>query len=208
VTVSGNPVASVEFFKEPREKDCVLELEQEDRLLAECAEPLKTMVLVGLHCGLRMRSEILTLRWDCVDLRRKTITVTAAYSKNGKTRTVSLNSTVLAALARHPRRGDFVFVKPNGSPYTSVRGFRSASQRAGLTHVTPHTLRHTFASRLLASGVDPIMATKLGGWASIKMLDRYAHADPSRMAEAVEKIARQSSTGSSTLEIRRIEKTA
>jgi hypothetical protein len=52
------------------------------------------------------------------------------------------------------------------------------------------------------------MATKLGGWASIKMLDRYAHADPSRMAEAVEKIARQSSTGTSTLEIRRIEETA
>lgn len=202
-----NPVASVEFFKEPREKDRVLELEEEDRLLAACTEPLKTMVLVGLHCGLRMQSEILTLRWDCVDLRRKTITVTAAYSKNGKTPTVSLNSTVLAALARHPRTGDFVFVKPNGSPYTSVRGFRSASQRTGLTKVTPHTLRHTFASRLLASGVDLIMATKLGGWASIKMLDRYAHADPSRMAEAVEKLGR-SCTASSTLERPRIVKTA
>jgi site-specific recombinase XerD len=101
-----------------------------------------------------------------------------------------------------------VFVKPNGAPYTSVRGFRSASQQAGLTHVTPHTLRHTFASRLLASGVDPIMATKLGGWLYIKMLDRYAHADPSRMAEAVEKLVRNSSTGTSTLEKPRIVKAA
>ena len=109
---------------------------------------------------------------------------------------------------QRPRRGEYVFVKPNGSSYTSVRGFRSACQRAGLSKVTPHTLRHTFASRLLASGVDPIMATKLGGWSSIKMLDRYAHADPSRMAEAVEKLVRNSSTGTSSLEKPRIVKTA
>ena len=74
--------------------------------------------------------------------------------------------------------------------------------------MTPHTLRHTFASRLLVSGVDPIMATMLGGWSSIKMLDRYAHANPSRMAEAVEKLVRNSSTGTSTLEEPRIVKTA
>jgi integrase len=96
-----NSVASVEFFKEPREKDCVLELAEGDRLLAECAEPLKTMVLVGLHCGVRMRSEILTLQWTNLDLPRRTLTVAASYSKNGKARTVSLNSTVLAALERH-----------------------------------------------------------------------------------------------------------
>jgi integrase len=102
-----------------------------------------------------------------------------------------------------------VFVKPNGEPYTSLRNsFDVACRLADLKDVTPHTLRHTFASRLLASGVDPIMATKLGGWSSIKMLDRYAHADPSRMAEAVEKLVRNSSTGTSTLEKPRIVKAA
>jgi hypothetical protein len=35
------------------------------------------------------------------------------------------------------------------------------------------------------------MATRLGGWSSIKMLDRYAHADPSRMAEAIEGLSRR-----------------
>ena len=109
---------------------------------------------------------------------------------------------------QRPRRGEYVFVKPTSSPYTSVRGFRSACQRAGLSKVTPHTLRHTFASRLLASGVDPIMATKLGGWSSIKMLDCHAHADPSRMAEAVEKLVRNSSTVTSSLEKPRIVKPA
>jgi integrase len=203
-----NPCTSVKFFPEPREKDCVLDLEQEDRLLAECAEPLKTMVLVGLHTGLRMRSEILTLKWECVDLRQKTLTVTAAYAKNGKVRVTALNSTVLAALTQLPKRGEFVFVKPSGDPYTSVRGFRSASQRAGLTKVTPHVLRHTFASRLMSSGVDVTMITKLGGWSSVKLLDRYCHANPSRMAEAVEKIARHSPMLVTTPDIRRIGDTA
>jgi integrase len=59
------------------------------------------MVLVGPHCGVRMRSEILTLQWTNLDLPRRTLTVAASYSKNGKARTVSLNSTVLAALERH-----------------------------------------------------------------------------------------------------------
>ena len=52
------------------------------------------------------------------------------------------------------------------------------------------------------------MATKLGGWSSIKMLDCYAHADPSRMAEAVEKLVRNSNTGTSSLEKPRIVKPA
>jgi hypothetical protein len=43
----------------------------------------------------------------------------------------------------------------------------------------------------MENGVDPIMVTKLAGWSSIKMLDRYAHADPSRMAEAVEGLSRR-----------------
>ena len=36
-----------------------------------------------------------------------------------------------------PRRGEFVFAKPNGMPYISLRGFMTACRRAGLTDVTP-----------------------------------------------------------------------
>ena len=78
-----------------------------------------------------------------------------------------------------------------GSATVSTSGFNTACTASGLAGVTPHTLRHTFASRLMENGVDPIMATKLAGWSSIKMLDQYAHADPSRMAEAVEGLSRR-----------------
>ena len=184
-----NPVdRTVKLFPGPRRKDRVLSREEEERLLAKCPEPLKTMLLVAIYTGLRMRSELLTLRWENVDLVRKTLTIMGAYAKNGKVRTVPLNSVVYDALSQHPHppEAEWVFTTTSSIPYKSVRGFYNACKAADLTGLTPHWLRHTFASRLLENGVDPIMATKLAGWSSIKMLDRYAHADPSRMAEAVE----------------------
>jgi integrase len=104
-------------------------------------EPLRTLIWVGVHCGLRLRSEAMTLRWLDADLARRTVTVSAAYAKSGQTRIVPLNSMVRAALERLPRTGEFVFAKPNGMPYISARSFDTACRRAGLQDVTPHTLR-------------------------------------------------------------------
>ena len=64
-----------------------------------------------------------------------------------------------------------------------------ACDRAKLTDVTPHVLRHTFASRLAMAGVDLRTIQELGGWRSLKMVERYAHLSPSHKAEAVERLA-------------------
>jgi len=85
-----------------------------------------------------------------------------------------------------------VFAKRDGTPYTSVRNvFESACQRACLEDVTPHTLRHTFATRLIANGVDLRTVQELGGWAQLRMLERYGHVSPSRKAQAVEGLAQE-----------------
>ena len=167
-------------------------------LLAECAEPLRTMVLVGTNCGLRLKSETLTLRWSEVDVVRRPLTMSAAYAKSGASRTVVLNSMILATLSRLSKRSEFVFAKPNEKPYHAVRGFRSACHRAGLIGVMPHALRHTFATRLVENGVDLRTVQELGGWATLSLIQRYAHVSLSRKAEAVEGLVRNSSTGSST----------
>src|SRR6185503_8635833 len=189
-----NPVTSVKLLKEPRQRLRFLEPEEEDRLLAECAEPLRTLILVGTNCGLRLKSEALTLRWEDIDAVRRTVTVQASYANSGQTRTVSLNSVVLAVLNRLPKRSEFVFAKPNGKPYHAIRGFRAACQRAGLTGVTPHSTRHTFATRLVENGVDLRTVQELGGWATLSLIQRYAHVSPSRKAEAVEGLVRNNST--------------
>jgi integrase len=153
------------------------------------------MVLIGIYCGVRLKSEGLTLRWQDIDFRLKTLTVQAAYSKNSKPRTIPMNSLVLEALSRLPKKSEWVFTKPNGKPYTAVRGFIQAREAAGLIDVVPdtekcavtvHTLRHTFATRLIENGVDLRTVQELGGWSNLKMLERYGHVAPSRKAAAVE----------------------
>ena len=186
-----------------------LESEEEARLLNQARDLLRSLLILCIHSGVRLASEALTLRWDDIDLVRRTVTVAASYAKNGKTRSVPLNSRAWDALSRLPKIGAYVFVKRNGLPYRYVRRrFDTVCRKAGLTNVMPHTLRHTFATRLIASGVDLRTVQELGGWAKIEMLERYRHVTATRKAEAVERLVENSSTLFTTPKVRQIEATA
>ena len=93
-------------------------------------------------------------------------------------------------------QSEWVFTKKDGkTPYRSFRtAFETACRNAKLTDVTPHVLRHTFASRLAMAGVDLRTIQELGGWKSLKMVERYSHLSPSHKAEAVGKISVQFTT--------------
>ena len=56
-------------------------------------------------------------------------------------------------------------------------GFKAILKRAGLTGITWHTLRHTFASRLTRSGVDLVTVKELLGHSTINTTMRYAHSN-------------------------------
>jgi len=167
----GNPVSEVKIPRERPSRLRYLEPDEETALLGAAKDPLRTIVLVGLHAGLRIQAEALTLQWADVDLKRGLLTVQAAYAKNGETRTVPLNSTLRVALQelREHARGAYVFAKRDGTPLRSIRtAFLHACTSAGLKDVTPHTLRHTFASRLAMEGVDLRTIQELGGLAEAR----------------------------------------
>ena len=52
-----------------------------------------------------------------------------------------------------------------------------------------HTLRHTFASRLVMAGVDLLTVKALGGWNRLEMVERYSHLAPAHKHAAVELLA-------------------
>jgi site-specific recombinase XerD len=82
-----------------------------------------------------------------------------------------------------------------GEAFRSVRtAFTTACRHANLHDVTPHTLRHTFASRLAMAGVGLRTIQELGGWKEIKMVERYSHLSDQHKAEAVELISQNSTT--------------
>lgn len=186
-----NPVSKIKFKKEPRTRVRFLESDEEARLLAACQEPLRTLLLVCIYTGVRLHAEALTLKWPSVDVKRGNVSVEAGYAKNGRSRTVPLNSLAKAALATLQQRAvsDYVFAQSNGSPYRSIRtAFQTACRKAGLSGITPHVLRHTFASRLMMTKADTRTIQELGGWQTIGMVERYSYLSPSHKAEAVEKI--------------------
>lgn len=190
--IYDGPTPRIKLLRESAGRLRFLDVDEEAALLEASAEPFRTIILLGVHTGLRIKSEALALQTADVDLTRGLLTVQAAYAKNGRSRTVPLNSTIRAALAGRlkDRPAGLVFARRNGKPYRSIRkSFRHACEAAGLTDVTPHVLRHTFASRLAMAGVDPRTIQDLGGWRSLAMVERYTHLSPTHKAAAVERIA-------------------
>ncbi|MEP6934694.1 MAG: site-specific integrase [Nitrospirota bacterium] len=143
---------------------------------------------------IRIGAEALTLKWADVDLIWGILTVQSAYSKNGQTRNIPLNSRTKAALLslKHTSRSEYVFSKPNGQPYRNMeKPFGNACQAAGLsgTGVSLHTLRHTFASSLIMAGVDLVTIQQYGDWSDLSLVQRYSYLSAGHKAKAIEMIA-------------------
>jgi integrase len=168
--------------------------------MLEAAEPYFRLALLGYFCTGMRHTELLTLDWDDVNLTAKTITVRAALTKNGIDRVVHIVPALLAALSAVPQkqRQGAVIRQSNGKPYLAyVNRFLSfpdkgrdrqkggieyaldiAIQRAGVKRLTCHSLRHTWASWwYAANGKDLLGLKHAGGWATLSMVERYAHHD-------------------------------
>jgi len=75
------------------------------------------------------------------------------------------------------------------------RTLRSAARRAGLDHVHPHMLRHTFVTRLLDANVPLEAVNHLAGHKSMAMTKRYDHANEERYGGAIEALDEAGKTG-------------
>jgi site-specific recombinase XerD len=88
------------------------------------------------------------------------------------------------------RKNENVFYNPQtGKPFVDLKtGFALACEKAGISDVTWHTPRHTFASRLVNSGIDIVTVKELLGHSSISVTMRYAHTNIESKRAAVEKL--------------------
>jgi len=92
-----------------------------------------------------------------------------------------------------------VFVTKTGKPWGATAygvRFLDACQRAGIPPCGPHTLRHTFASRLVMAGVDLRTVQELLGHKDIKQTMRYAHLSPHHTRTAMETLEARFSANS------------
>jgi integrase len=160
--------------------------DESGRLLSNCDNNLKSIVITALNTGMR-KSEILGLTWDRVDMVNRVILLDK--TKNGDRREISINETLLKTLSGIVRnlKTDYVFYNPATlkSYYEIKKSFAAALRKSHIIDFHFHDLRHTFASWLIMGGIDLTTVKDLLGHKDITMTLRYSHLAASHISNAV-----------------------
>ena len=182
--LTESPMKNFKFFSEKDNfMERVLSPEEEERLLESCSSMrVKDFILFALNTGMR-RGEILSLDWKNVSLNQRVILVTG--TKSGKNRKIPINDTLYNFLAKlYGRNGNGLIF-----PYVNVYwSFKKAAKLAGISEVRIQDLRHTFATRLIESGVDIVTVRDLLGHSHTTITERYTHPNESLKRTAVESL--------------------
>ncbi len=198
---TDDPARDVRPPTPPRRLPKALPLGEVERLLEAASAPagplaLRDRALLEVLYGTGARiSEAVGLAVDDLDRAAETVTVSG---KGGKSRIVPVGSyarravddylvRARPALAAAGRGSAALFLNARGSRLTRQGGWtilRAAAERAGLTiAVSPHALRHSFATHLLDGGADIRVVQELLGHASVSTTQVYTLVTVDRLRE-------------------------
>ncbi len=194
---AANPCRLVVKYRE-RARDRFLTGE-EFRRLGRVLDEAETCKGVSVHAVAAIRlllltgcrkNEILSLRWDEVDLEANELRL--PDTKTGPRR-IPLSPEAAGVLAAIPRVQDNPFVIPGkvkGRPMRNLNDpWEIVCERAGLTDMRIHDCRHSYASRPLALGESLPMIGKLLGHTQVETTARYAHLARDSVHEAAVRVA-------------------
>ena len=156
----------------------------------------KTMVLVMYSAGLRV-SELINLEKRSINFEEKLITL---KGKGNKERFVPLNYIALEYLNNYLSqnknnkvfsKSKYLFInKKDGKPLTRQYFFvelNKYTKRAGIDKkISPHTLRHSFATHLLENGADLRVVQELLGHSKIETTQIYTHLSTKKILDALD----------------------
>lgn len=162
--------------REPKVRVRWIEKDQARALINSLeTEWMKRVVSFALLTGAR-KGEILSMKWDSVNLSRRIAVVTADNAKSGKARPLPLNDEAVKAITSCRRDCDYVFSLNGEQAKQIARGeFSRALGRAGITDFRFHDLRHTWASWHVQNGTPLMTLKEMGGWEKLEMVNKYAH---------------------------------
>ncbi|UPT74453.1 MAG: tyrosine-type recombinase/integrase [Elusimicrobiota bacterium] len=195
-TLKGNPVFGVSLPKRPRPLPKFLtENEMAELMAVPAGGDLKrgrrdrALVELIYSSGLR-RAEVLALNCGDVDWLSGTVRV---FGKGSKERLVPVGDGALGCLRAHlddrgrPADAEPMFVGPTGKRLSDAglvfvlsRWVKSSALKK---KITPHVLRHSFATHLMNRGCDIRMVQEMLGHASLQTTQIYTHVSLDRMKE-------------------------
>jgi integrase/recombinase XerD len=198
--ITKDPAAFLQTPRKPERLPRYLSIEEVSRLITSVRGTdfkvlrMRAMLELMYAAGLRV-SELTNLTWDQIDLKVGYVRV---LGKGGKERVVPIGEraklSVQGYIDRRPPtpasvRSLFISNRKTAmSPVQFWRLIRAAALQAGITKpVTPHTLRHSFASHLVQNGADLRAVQEMLGHSSIATTQIYTHVGRSHLQDAHKK---------------------
>lgn len=208
--IAKNPCRKIKLQRKETAEQRVL-TRAEQKLVRQSADAADLPALLSLYTGMRL-GEICALKHADIDWERKTITVRRTAQRIAKGTTETGAKTMLMIGTPKSIRSQRVIPIPDfllvllrklteqtpssaylfgsaakaAEPRTIQRRFKRFAQQLGFENVHFHTLRHSFATRLLELGVDVKTVSVLLGHSSARTtLDCYAHSFIDRQRAAV-----------------------
>jgi integrase len=190
-----NPIKGIKKIKLP-EKLPLFFSETEFQILLNATESkdLKDLFIFGINTGLR-EMELITLRWSQIDFKNRLVILDNRnhLTKSKKIRNVPLNLKGLQVVTERQinEKSEFVFTY-NGEPIKQhfiSHKFKKIIIKSGLNHkLNVHSLRHTFASWLVQSGVSIYSVQKLLGHSDLRITSIYSHLRSEDLMDSVNKL--------------------
>lgn len=200
--VDENIILSISQPKIAHPLPVVLNLDEVERLIASAQGEnkildLRNVAMVELAYGSGLRvSELIQLKISDLHLINGVVKV---LGKGSKERIVPLGENAIIAIRRylvdsrpliHPEGKDILFVNKNGQKLSRVGFYKIIQSLAEKAHIeksiSPHTLRHSFATHLLENGADLRAVQELLGHEDIMTTENYTHISKHHLQEAYE----------------------
>ncbi len=193
-----NPAGSIKGGKKPKRLPNVLSRKEVETLLsapnvAKAAGKRDAALLEMLYsCGLRV-SEALSLTFHDVNFEAAFVRV---LGKGGKERVIPFGKQAAEKLQHYLDEGrptlasrgrpvPVLFLNNRGGPFSRVACWKMIrkywSQQDGVRAISPHTLRHTFATHLIDNGADVRFVQELLGHADVSTTEIYTHISSERL---------------------------
>lgn len=213
--IAKNPCRKIRLERPFREEQRVLSREEQAQVRKSSIYKEDIPALLSLYTGMRL-GEICALRWTDVNWADGTIAVQRTAQRIAQPEVADGRRTMLMIGAPKSRRSVRILPVPDfllerlkqlrqartddgyifgqqtraAEPRTIQRRFQRRMERLGIRHIHFHTLRHSFATRLLEMGVDvKTVSVLLGHESAQTTLDIYAHSRLERQREAISLLA-------------------
>ena len=188
-----NPALTLEQPKIPKKLPKVMTIDEINTILSQNLTKREKVILELLYgCGLRV-SELVNLKINDIDISAKYLQCTG---KGSKERIVPIGSKALSAIKAYEKERDFILQKnrqtskillinEDGKNITRQDVYTFIHKQGEKIHksISPHTLRHSFATHLLENGADLRVVQELLGHSDVSTTQLYTHISKKRLKE-------------------------